>query len=369
MHIIDSLAVGGAERMLVEIANHTTRDDFRVSVCVTRSGTTLANELNPEIPLYVLNRKSRFDLQGFKKLAKVVREQKVDVFHVHGRSSFAFIAFASSMRLISSPIIFHDHFGAIEIDDSIPTWFRLWGKRKVGHYVGVYQQLALWAQRAGVPSHKISVIENALNLSRICNANPYDLRRELNIPKEILIGVFVGGVRREKGLEVLIEALSQSKHRSKVKILVVGDIKDDVYFQTCKEKLMQRGLGETMIFLGSRTDVPRILKSVDFAVIPSISESGPLVLIEYMAAGLPFVATKVGAISLRAEELGAPGFVPPNNPKALAEVIDELVGLSLTERVSRGNIGKEIAFEHFDIHKKMPQWYEVYNRVLGRKMS
>jgi len=369
MHVIDSLAVGGAERMLVEIANHTDRDRFKVSVCVTRSDTTLASELKSNIPLYVLNRKSRFDFKGIGKFVEVVKNEEVSVFHVHGRSSFAFVAFVSSIGLISSPIILHDHFGSIEVDNSIPTWFRLWGKQKVGHYVGVYQKLAEWAQRAGVPSDKISVIENALDLNRICDAQSYNLRRDLSIPKEALIGVFVGGLRREKGLEVLIEALSQSKFRSKVKILVIGAIQDDAYFRLCEEKMMQFGLGETLVFLGRRTDVPRILKSVDFAVIPSISESGPLVLIEYMAAGLPFVATKVGAISLRVEELGLPGFVPPNNPSAFAEALDELIGLSEAERADRGNMGQEIAFEHFDIRKKMPQWYDVYTRVFRGNTS
>ncbi len=369
MHVIDSLAVGGAERMLVEIANHTDRDRFKVSVCVTRSDTTLADELKPDIPLYILNRKSRFDFKGIRKLAKIVKDKKVNVFHVHGRSSLAFMVFVGSMRLISSPLIFLDQYGAIEIDDSIPLWFRLWGKRKVSHYVGACQKLAEWAYRAGISSDKISVIENAIDLSRICDAQPYNLRRDLSIPKEALIGVFVGGLRREKGLEVLIEALSQSKFRSKVKILVIGAIQDDAYFRLCEEKMMQFGLGETLVFLGRRTDVPRILKSVDFAVIPSISESGPLVLIEYMAAGLPFVATKVGAISLRVEELGLPGFVPPNNPSAFAEALDELIGLSEAERADRGNMGQEIAFEHFDIRKKMPQWYDVYTRVFRGNTS
>ena len=42
LHIIDSLAVGGAERVLVELANQAARDGHRVAVCVTRSETTLA---------------------------------------------------------------------------------------------------------------------------------------------------------------------------------------------------------------------------------------------------------------------------------------------------------------------------------------
>ena len=61
MHIIDSLAIGGAERMLVDIANSTDKSKFSVSVCVTRSDITLAKNLLPDIPLRILNRQFRLD--------------------------------------------------------------------------------------------------------------------------------------------------------------------------------------------------------------------------------------------------------------------------------------------------------------------
>jgi len=68
MHVIDGLAVGGAERMLVEIANHTCRSDIKTSVCVTRSDITLAKELRTDIPIVVLNRKGRFDPEAFRRI-------------------------------------------------------------------------------------------------------------------------------------------------------------------------------------------------------------------------------------------------------------------------------------------------------------
>jgi glycosyltransferase involved in cell wall biosynthesis len=364
LHVIDSLAPGGAERMAVEIANATEQTRFRVGLCVTRSNTTLACELHPDIPLYVLDRSARFDWKGFCKFRQVVNQQAVDLFHVHGRSTMAFLALCKSIHLVDQPVLFHDHF-SIEINDSVPPWFRWWGSKYVAQYVGVYDKLAHWAQRAGIDASRIHIIGNALNLSRIFNAEPLDIRQECGIPIDTMLGVCIGSIRPQKGLELLFRALRELHCDIPFVILVIGGVGDQNYYQKCLRELEQLGRLDQVRLLGSRGDIPNILRGgVDFAVISSLSESGPLVLIEYMAAGLPFVATHVGNICQRAHDLGVPGFVPPGNPLALARALQQLLSLSPLERKERGEIGRHIALEHFDIRKHMPRWYQLYEKVL-----
>lgn len=71
LHVIDSLAVGGAERVLVELSNQAEQDGHRVAVCVTRSETTLAAGLRPEIDLWVLGRRRRFDFPAMKRFTRI----------------------------------------------------------------------------------------------------------------------------------------------------------------------------------------------------------------------------------------------------------------------------------------------------------
>lgn len=353
--------------MLVEIANATCRKEFNVSVCVTRSTSTLANELNSNPSLYVLKRKSRFDIQGFRSLKAATKAQHVDLFHVHGRSSFSFLAFASIFGIVNVPIILHDHTGWIEVDHSIPLWFRILGKPMIAHYVGVHEKLGQWAQAAGIPSKRISVIENSLDLSRFHNVKSLSTRRELNIEGHQLLGVMVGGSKRQKGFSYLIEALSKCKNRNNIKFLVVGAVNERDYFQACQEKISSLGFRDSFIFTGPRTDIPALFNCVDFAVLPSLSESGPLVLIEYMASGIPIVAFQTGSISHRASKLGLQGFIPPNDVETFSKALDEISTISAEERSGRGAIGKEIAYQHFDIHKTMPRWYEIYSSALSSK--
>jgi glycosyltransferase involved in cell wall biosynthesis len=359
MHVIDSLAVGGAERMLVEIANQTAADGHQVSVCVTRSQCTLAGSLRHEIALTTLNRRRRFEWAAMKNFSRLVKDHKVEVLHAHSRSTLAFLSFNRTLGLINLPIIFHDHYG-IEIDPSIPLWFRLWAKHCLHHYVGVSSKLATWAEAAGIPKERISVIENALELTPFCQASPLDLRREFDIYGDVLVGIVACGIRYEKGVDLLLEAISQCSCRHSIKIMVAGGERDRVYSQACREQSAALGIQGTIKFIGERLDFANLIKGADFALIPSRSESGPLVLIEYMAAGLPFVATRVGAIAHRVEELGIPEFVAPGDALSLAKALDRLVSLSPNDRRARAQSGQEVALGSFDIRQKMPQWYKIY---------
>lgn len=363
MHVIDSLAVGGAERMLVELANQTTGDGHQVSVCVTRSQTTLAKDLDGQIKTWVLNRTKRFDWIAMRRFARLVARERVDVLHSHGRSSFSFLALLKTLGAVRQPIVMHDHYG-IEIDSAVPLWFKFWAKREVGHYVGVSQSLSQWAQSAGLLNNRISVIHNVLDLSRIETAASLPIRDELSIACDVPLGIVIGGVCREKGIDVLIDAVTRSKRGRAGKILIVGAARDAEYSIHCREQAAAAGLRDTILFLGERLDVANLMKSVDFALIPSISESGPLVLIEYMAAGLPFVATKVGGISQRVAELNVPEFVAAGDSEALAGALDRLLATNCSKRRQRARLGQDAVSSYFDIRRTMPRWYEVYESVL-----
>lgn len=364
MHVIDSLALGGAERMLVEIANRAAADGYRVSVCVTRSGCALANTLRPEIGLTVLDRRWRFDWMAIRRFAALVQDQRVDVLHAHGRSTFSLLALTKSVGLIKAPIVLHDHFGGIELDTAVPLWFCLWAKRWASHYVGVDSKLAAWAEVAGISREKTSVIDNALDFNRIQRASPLDLRKEFGIEEDVPIGIVVAGLRRDKGIDLLLEAVAQSSCGRTAKILVVGGARDETYARACRAQSASLGLGNNVIFAGERSDVLKLLRGADFALLPSRSESGPLVLIEYLASGLPVVSSRVGSIARQVADWGVPEFVAPNDVTAFAEALDRLLSLSPGQWRERGKVGQEIALRNFDIHQTMPQWYTVYAAAL-----
>jgi glycosyltransferase involved in cell wall biosynthesis len=370
MHIIDSLEIGGAERMLVEIANASVADGNDIFACVTRSVTTLAADLHPKIRLTALNRRRRFDLLPMQRVADDASRHCVDVFHAHGRSTLSFLAAVRTLRLTNIPVVFHDHYGSIEIETSVPHWFGLWGRHHVAQYVGVNAKLAKWAASAGIVRERIHVIDNALDLSRFeLEGAPREprLRQQFAIAQEVPLGIVIGGIRPDKGIDVLLNALALSQHRGAFKILLVGGERDSVYAAACRGQCSMLGLQQTAIFAGQRADAAALLSECDFAVLSSRSEASPLALIEYMAAGLPFVATRVGSIGTRTSSTGLSEFVPAGDVQALALALDNLLRLTPQQRRERGAIGQEVARRCFDIRQVMPQWYAVYDAAIKKK--
>ncbi len=367
LHVIDSLAPGGAERMLVDIANATTDAGLRASVCVTRSVDTLAAELRPAITRLVLRRQRRFDWSAMRRLDAFVRSEQVDVLHIHGRSSLSFIMVARLCGLLRGvPALLHDHYGRIEIDQSKPAWFRLIGRHMIAAYVGVSPLLGEWARTAGVPQQRITVIENGIDLMRLRPAEraPADLRALFSLPS-VPVGVVVCGIRPEKGVDLALEALARTAHQAA--LLIVGADTDPIYAEECRAQAARIGLNGRVVFAGVRTDVPVLLGGADFACMPSRSESGPLVLIEYAAAGLPLVSSRAGSIGIRLADAGVPGFVPPGDAGALAAALDDLLSLTPEARRARGEQGRRAAEALFSIQAQLPRWQALYLDMTGER--
>lgn len=364
MHVIDSLAAGGAERMLVDLANAGHADGLTVSVCITRPVADLAPELHAEIPRLILDRHRRVDWSAMQQFARTVRDWRVDVLHAHGRSTVSLLVFMRTVGLLRQRIVMHDHYG---ITPEIPRWFSLWGRRLIAQYVGVAERSQAWAARAGLPAERVHVIGNALDLTRLQpdSADVLDLRATFKLPADRLIGVQVANVRHVKGIDRMLRVVAASRHRDRVAVLVAGKLGDDAYAAECLQLRDQLDLTDTVHFIGVRGDVPALLANADFALLTSRSETGPLVLIEYACAGLPFVAPHSGDIAGRLASLDVAGFAPVDDESGLTAALDHLLDLSPAERDQRGQHGREVALREFDIRAALPQWYAVYQAALN----
>jgi glycosyltransferase involved in cell wall biosynthesis len=325
----------------------------------------LATGLAPGVRLHTLGRHRRFELTPLRRFSRMVREERADLVQAHSRSTFSLLALLKALGWLRVPIVLHDHYGSIELDASVPLWFRFAGRFLLDHYVGVYDKLGTWAQTAGIPRDRIDVIGNALDLSRVERADKLDLHQAFGLQPGPLLGVVVAGIRPDKGIDVLLNALALGKLPRPLRILVIGGASDGAYVESCRALAKTSGLDDTVLFVGKRTDVPAIIKGADFALMPSRSESGPLVLIEYMMAGLPFVSTLVGDIARLAEREGLREFVAPDNPVAFREAMDGLLMLPPADWQQRAQAGRSVALERFNISKVMPKWFKVYDKVLA----
>ncbi len=369
MHVIDALDVGGAERAAVDLANAMARRGLRISFCTTRRPGLLSAELSPSVAVYHLNRRRRWDWAAVRRFAQIVNAGHVDIVHAHMRSTAALMVLLRTLGWLKVPLLFQDHHGIEEMNATVPKWLSWWGRRVIDQYVGVYPKLCQWARQAGFPEDRIAYISYGIDLARLHHVQPLDVRREFDLPSDRPVGIVVGNIRPEKGTDLLIHLIAESAVAKEAVYLIVGRDADPEFAGLCREAMRGYGLDDVVRLVGARQDVPSLLRGVDFALMPSRSESGPLVLVEYLAAGLPFVSFKVGDLASQMAAKGIPGIVAPGDMGAFRQELERLILLSPEERVARGAIGRTIAEAELSIETKLDEWERVYRQLLSRKSS
>lgn len=359
LHVIDSLAPGGAERMLVELVNFSSEHNVLPSVCVTRDNLTLANQIHPHISIFSLHRKQALDWRGIKLFVQQVKQNAYDILHVHGYGSLRFVMASCRLFGLPTPIVFHIH------NSQPPDLFTQFaGTLGVSHLVATSAETAEWAYTYfGLQPQKISLIGNSIDPTPYENAIPLDLVEWFSTrPK--WVGCVVANVLPVKDYETLFRALAASRHRDKIGLLIIGSISDLKYVKYCRQLLNDLKLAEQVFLVGSRIDVPRFLRSVDFAVFSSLHETGPLVLLEYMAAGVPFVSTRVGLVGERLSQTDWAKIVAPRDHQNLALALDNLLEFSSDEWEHRREVGRKFIKSEFNIKANMAKIREIYDLAI-----
>jgi glycosyltransferase involved in cell wall biosynthesis len=160
----------------------------------------------------------------------------------------------------------------------------------------------------------------------------------------------------EKDIGTLIRAFQILVPKfSDVELVVVGDGVE-------RKKLEALALGANVRFLGSRDDIPELMRSFDVFVLASLTEGISLTLLEAMAASKPIVATNVGGNPEVVVD-GVTGFlVPSQDPQAMADKILLLLNdPQLAQRM--GIAGRRRVEQNFSLERMTDEYEKVYRAV------
>jgi glycosyltransferase involved in cell wall biosynthesis len=209
-------------------------------------------------------------------------------------------------------------------------------------------------------------LANAIDLARFDGIEPLPRRLLADITQP-LVGAMLANLRPEKNHETLIRAMAQSKlAKQQIHVLLVGNDLNDDYSRRCHSLVAELGLQGNISFLGSRSDVASILGAVDFGLLCSVSESGPVALLEYGASQLPFVATSTGQIAAALQQAGVGIFAPPGSPVDYAAALDTLISQSAVERRKAGLRAREVVSELFDLGQQVRLLQSIYQDLSKR---
>lgn len=184
------------------------------------------------------------------------------------------------------------------------------------------------------------------------------LERQIN-DKTIWIGT-IANLYVTKDIPNLIEALKKIDEDYVAIIIGIGE---DPLRGYIKSLIKKENLTNRIFLIGWQMNASRFLKALDIFVLPSAKEGFPYVILEAMAAGLPIVATSVGAIPEMIEDKKSGLLVPPKNPELLRSAIQIL----LKDENMRSLLGKNAEMEFnkkFSKEKMISEVQRLYNQLL-----
>jgi glycosyltransferase involved in cell wall biosynthesis len=319
----------------------------------------IANFQKVDCPVTVIRRQSLGRLRTTYLLWQHLRTEKPEIVQAFG---FAWYFAIPAARLASIPRI-------VISERTLPPW------KKRAHLLLDYILLSA-VDRAIVNSQRVGdrlISENGLRADRcrvIYNGlNLEDFQAGMddgeNLPSlqdgstpQVICAT--ANAKEDKGLDVLLKAfviVRRTLPMAKLWIVGDGELRQDL------ESLASAlGLNNQVVFWGVRSDVPAILRKATIGVNSSRTEGLCNAIMEYMAAGLPTVATSVGGNSELVVDGETGVLAPPDNPEALAgALIDLLVD---RERASKyGKAARRRVEQAFTVPQMVKQTESVYNEL------
>ncbi len=320
LHVVESLALGGAERVVVEYAARHDRARYCPEVCCVVCGGPLEEVLAAEgVPVHVLERRGRLDLRPIVSLTRLIARGRYDVVHTHNFTALS--AGVPAAILGGAKAVVRTEHNV----DATPVLWRRHASRLAALRENAQIAVAVAVRdshvRSGrIPATRLAVVRNGIDLGPLPGEEERAaVRRELGVPADTCLCLTIGSLIPQKGHRVLLEAARiAGSERPNVSFAIVGTGPGRCRLESRADEL---GVTERVAFLGPRLDVPRLLRAADVFVLSSAWEGLPVTILEAMAAGLPCVTTGVGGIEEAVRD-GVEGFVVgPNDPSALAERI------------------------------------------------
>ncbi len=352
------LEMGGTERALLNLARSLDCSGYEVFAASLRGdGPVDAMLEEAGVPVFRLAMSGKFDFAVVGRLAKILRDEKIDVLH-----TFLFhanIVGRLAGRKARTPVVI----SSVRLCERRPHRLLLDG---LTHFMidaatCVSQEtLEYTARYARVPRRKLTVIPNGIAADFAAGADEgRRVRESLGIPPDVPVVLTVTRLAAGKGIDLL---------RRIAKNMIAK--RDDVHFVVAGAGRYLDCLcgmaGERLHVLGHRTDIPALLAAADVFFLPSRREGMPNVILEAMAAGLPVVAFDVrGCRGLVAD--GNTGLLAPRGDwRSASLAIERLLDESET-RARMGCEAERIAREKFSLDATVRLTEELYRRLLEKK--
>lgn len=355
-------AAGGVERYLETLFKYSRDKVENILVCSQNYDYKKFKKLTSRVIVLKMahNIQPSSDIQVEKTLRKIIKQLKPDIVYAHSSKAGAFARIADLG--LKNKIIYNPHGWAFNMQQSAKKKeMYKWVEKISAHFcdkivcISDAEKESALREKICKPS-KLQVIYNGIDLEEIEKTAPMS-RTQLGIPEDAFVVGMVGRLSKQKAPDTFVKAAKLIKEKiPNAFFLMVGDgkLRDQV-----EELINQYDLGSSFLITSWVDNPTAYMKIMDVGMLLSRWEGFGLVLPEYMACGVPIIATNVDAIPNIIED-GVNGIlIDKDNCLKAAQVSVEIYNEQILQRnlinkeKMRANLygGKRLADQSVKMYK------------------
>jgi glycosyltransferase involved in cell wall biosynthesis len=355
-HVHD-LAIGQAElgaEVGVICDSHGSGDELNVALSRLADNCALGVTRIPMTRQLGLN-----DWHTYRKIAKLAGKLDMDVLHGHGVKGGAYARLAGrklKRRRKGTKVVYTPHGGVLHYSPSTLTGrLYLAAERKLAPLTDgmIFESLFAgncYAEMIGPPPCPARIIPNGLYRHEFYESLLADDAADF---------VFIGELRKLKGVDVFLEALAAHQTIFPGRAIIVGSGPDEKYFRRLARRL---GLSSRVAFTGPQPARTAFVRA-RCVVVPSRAESFPYIVLEAAAAQMPLIATNVGGVPEIVGDVPMP-LIPPGDVAALAGQLRNFLADPMPFLRRAAQLQKYVA-EHFTVEAMTRDVVDFYISGLG----
>jgi glycosyltransferase involved in cell wall biosynthesis len=347
LHLNTETGWRGGEAQTLYLAAGLGRRGHRCLIVAPPGSALLERAATAGVQTAPLTMRGEWDLGAARRLADIVRRERVDLLHYHtahaaGLGSFASL-FAGRRRAVAARRV------------SFRVRGRLLGRLKytfrIDRIIAVSEAIRRGLIAQGLGPERIVTIHSGIDPERFRGGDRTRFRaaatRLTGWPADAFLVGTAGHLAAHKGMDLFLAAAAGAGAVPAARFVIVGRGEEEA---ALRRQAAALGLGDRVWFAGFRDDMPDVFAGLDLFVLASHSgEGSPAVLKEAMAAGVPLVATGLDGVREIVEDFAHGLLTPPGDAPALARAIMTLAGdQALRSRLvagARSRVG-EFTIEH-----------------------
>lgn len=358
IEIIADSSLGGGPRHVLDLIKNIDKEKFDVYVICPGGYLSAEAKQLKSVTVYNVDMRSKFDLIALWEIKRIINKIRAEkdpfgplIVHTHGARGglLGRLASPSAAKKVHTE---HSFNSAFHLENPINEWVQKKIIQRQNHHSDLIIAVSgsvhdFLVKGKMAPSKQIVVIPNGIDLKKTDNSRQITVRDH----KAPVIGT-VGNLNFQKGQIYLIQALPLVLKKFPLATLeIVGEGAERSVLEA---EIKRLNIERHVTLFGHRNSLEKYYKDWSVFVLPSISETFGIVVLEAMKNGLPVVATRVGGIPDIITQNKSGLLVEPRNEKALAQAILKILeSPALAAKLKREGLSRVKDFDWKEIIKKI----------------